>query len=100
MLLIVQASDNYSLGVVFYEILCGKRAWGGLIPPQIYFAVVERKEGPDWPVNVPRGLRGIAEKLMQYNPEDRCTLEAALHLIDEQLQDVRPEKKRHHEMLH
>ena len=95
----MQASDNYSLGVVFYEILCGRRAWGGLIPPQIYFAVVERRETPDWPDSIPKGLKDIAEKLMQYRPEDRCTMEEALRLIEEQLQAVKPEKKRQHALV-
>ena len=91
--MLLQASDSYSLGVVFYEVLCGKRAWGGMIPPQIYFAVVERRELPEWSDNVPKGLKTISERLLQYDPEDRCTLSEALQLIEEQLQLSLPKKR-------
>lgn len=80
-----QASDIYSLGIILYEMLIGERAWNGLHPSQIHYQIVECKQTPAWPDNVPKGLRSIAEKLLQYEAGNRCTLEAALHLIQDHL---------------
>lgn len=81
----IQASDAYSLGVLLHEMLCGESAWGGLHASQVYYSVVECKETPKWPQNIPKGLKNIAEKLLQYEPEDRCSLETALQLVEKEL---------------
>lgn len=65
--------------------LCGKRAWSNFHPSQIYYAVVEAGETLAWPDNIPSGLKSIAEKLLEYKTEDRCTLDVALELIKDHL---------------
>lgn len=83
---LLQASDAYSLGILLYEILCGTHAWGGLHSSQIFYAVVERKELPQWPPNVSPELKSIADRLLQYQAESRCSIQEAVTLAEGQRQ--------------
>ena len=65
--------------------LCGERAWSGYQPSQIYYTVVEGGQSPEWPDDVPQGLKGVAQRLLEYKAEDRCTLELALDLVQDYL---------------
>lgn len=62
-------SDLYSLGVVLYEMLCGKKPYDATDPFAI--AVMHTSDPiPQLPAQY-RQLQGVLEKLLAKNPEDR-----------------------------
>src|SRR5271169_6219150 len=79
-------SDLWSFGCVLYEMLAGKKAFGGESASDILVAILDRE--PDWsalPAGTPVPLRDLLERLLQKNPaqrpgdvrETRSLLEAA-----------------------
>lgn len=68
-----RATDVYALGAIFYEILCGKRAFSGKVPEQVRAEVragkftAPRRELAD----VPRPLEAVCLKAMSLEPADR-----------------------------
>lgn len=82
-----QRSDVWSFGCLFYELLSGKRAFGGQMGSDTLAAVLERE--PDWqcvPAGVPEQLRALLKSCLRKDP--------ALRLADggeirKQLEDAR-----------
>jgi serine/threonine protein kinase len=66
-------ADVYALGIVFYELLCGARPYGGEDPSRLVAAI--RQGRPRLPVeiepDVPEPLQAIALKAMERDPDAR-----------------------------
>jgi len=60
--------DVYSLGVVLYEILCGRRPFGGS-PAQIMLAHLEREV--ELPERIPPRMREVLARCLAKKPEQR-----------------------------
>ena len=65
-------SDIFSFGAVLYEMLAGKRAFGGATTPDLLDAVL--KNDPDWsalPAETPRYLRRLLERMLAKDRKQR-----------------------------
>jgi len=65
-------SDLWSFGCVLYEMLAGKKAFGGESASDILVAILDRE--PDWsklPPETPVPLRDLLGRLLQKNPAQR-----------------------------
>ncbi len=63
-------SDIFSLGVILYELLAGKRAFGGESSADMMTAIL-REEPPELPDSVPLGLRQIVHRCLEKKPQER-----------------------------
>jgi Tol biopolymer transport system component/predicted Ser/Thr protein kinase len=63
-------SDIFSLGVILYELLAGKRAFGGESTADMLTAIL-REEPPELPDSVPLGLRQIVHRCLEKMPQER-----------------------------
>jgi serine/threonine protein kinase len=63
-------SDIFSLGLVLYEALAGRRAFAGASPAET-MAAIATNDPPELPDNVPEGLRQIVSRCLQKDPADR-----------------------------
>jgi hypothetical protein len=87
------ASDIYSLGIVAYECLTGRRPFPGSNPVAVALAH-QREQAPPLPPQIPLQVRELVERAMAKNPPDRPPTagdfgRAALALRDG-LQGTRP----------
>ncbi|WP_432477882.1 serine/threonine protein kinase [Nocardioides sp. GXQ0305] len=73
----VPASDVYSLGVVAFECLTGRRPFGGETPVATALAHL-REPVPDLPADVPADLAAVVKRAMSKDPADRFPDAAAL----------------------
>jgi hypothetical protein len=63
-------SDIFSLGVVFYEVLSGKRPFEGVSSPELIRNILQQQP-PPIPDSIPASLRNLVEKALEKNPDDR-----------------------------
>jgi serine/threonine protein kinase/tetratricopeptide (TPR) repeat protein len=63
-------SDVFSFGAVFYEMLCGQRAFRRASAAETGYAIVH-DEPPPLPDAVPPAARAIAERCLRKNPAER-----------------------------
>ncbi len=63
-------SDIFSLGVVLYELLSGKRAFEGASSADMMSAIL-REDPAELPESVPLGLRQIVHRCLEKKPEER-----------------------------
>ena len=63
-------SDQFSFGLVLYEMATGKRPFERSTPPEMLTAIIREDPAP-LPATVPAPLRWIIERLLAKDPEDR-----------------------------
>ena len=63
-------SDIFSLGVVLYEMLAGKRPFGGTSSIEILSAIL-KEDAAELPAAVSSGLERIVRRCLEKRPEDR-----------------------------
>jgi len=63
-------SDLFSFGVVLYEMLCGKRPFGGNSSVEVMSAIL-KEEVPELPPTVPPALELIVRRCLEKEPERR-----------------------------
>ncbi|KAL0235381.1 hypothetical protein GEMRC1_001963 [Eukaryota sp. GEM-RC1] len=81
---LTKESDVYSLGMVLYEILCGKSAYEGLTSSQIFG--VKMKQIPlDFPNDVPAALHSIINQSVSPEPKNRPSLREIKLILNDML---------------
>jgi eukaryotic-like serine/threonine-protein kinase len=63
-------SDIFSLGIMLYELLSGKRAFKGESSADMMTAIL-REDPPELPDSVPLGLRQIVHRCLEKKPQER-----------------------------
>jgi eukaryotic-like serine/threonine-protein kinase len=63
-------SDQFSFGLVLYEMVTGKRAFDRPSPPEVIAAII-REEAPPLPSTTPTPLRWVIERLLSKDPAGR-----------------------------
>jgi serine/threonine-protein kinase len=80
------ASDQYALGVVAYEVLCGKRPFEAAEPVQMIFKHVSEPPRPprDLRPDIPADVEAVLLKMLAKEPHERyaTVAEAGKHLVE------------------
>jgi serine/threonine protein kinase len=63
-------SDIFSLGIILYELLSGKRAFQGESSADVMTGIL-REDPPELPDSVPGGLRQIVHRCLEKKPQER-----------------------------
>ncbi len=63
-------SDQFSFGLVLYELASGKRAFHRASAPETMAAII-REDAEPLPASVPAPLRWVVERLLAKDPEER-----------------------------
>ena len=71
LLVSLQASDVYALGVLVWEMYNGQRAWSGLHFAQLSYAMFVEKRMLQFPEGTPEGLKSLASRCLARVPTDR-----------------------------
>ncbi len=73
-------ADVYSLGILLFETLTGRLPYGNREQPGVL--VRETDEAPEFPADFPADLRGVVERALRLDPDDR---HASVHELLEDL---------------
>jgi len=79
-------SDQFSLGLVLYELVAGKRAFRRATKAETMAAII-REDAEPLPGNVPAPLRWVIERLLQKEPAERYDSTGDLYRELRQLRD-------------
>ena len=80
-----QSSDIFAFGVVFWECMCGVRAWLGHSSGGIIENVVHRKKVLEVPGAASVSAKNLLRRCMSYDPSDRPPAKDIIMEIKEQL---------------
>jgi serine/threonine protein kinase/tetratricopeptide (TPR) repeat protein len=87
-------SDIFSLGAVFYELLCGKKAFNADSMHTILFKVLDEEPEPmrTFAPDLPIGLSDLIDRALQKDPDERlqdaASVKAALAAVRDTLTDA------------
>jgi len=95
-------SDIFSFGVLFYELLTGKKPFTGDVPTAVMFKIVydEPERIDDTKIDHRTGLRDVVAKLLAKDPENRYQdLAEAADTLENVVADLRVEERKKMELF-
>jgi serine/threonine protein kinase len=95
-------SDIFSFGVLFYELLTGRKPFTGDVPTAVMFKIVydEPERIDDTQIDHRNGLRDVVMKLLAKDPDNRYQdLAEAADALENIVADLRMEERRKIEQL-
>lgn len=87
LLVSLQASDVYALGVLVWEMYNGQRAWSGLHFAQLSYAMFVEKRMLQFPEGTPEGLKSLASRCLARAPTDRPSSQELPALLKDLISD-------------